>query len=118
MVPAPPIRPESPDLSDIFLALPVAALIIDPGNCIVHANVRAESLLNMARSAIVGSNVANTLRITDLAGRPDFWNTDKPLSAYDILIHAGRQAAMEVDLMISPIADQEGWRVIAIHPHS
>ena len=84
----------------------------------MNANVRAESLLNMARSAIIGSNVANTIRIADTAGRPNFWDTDKPLSAYDIRVHAGRQAAMEVDLMISPIADHEGWRVVALHAHS
>lgn len=118
MVPAPPHRLEGPGLADIFLALPVAALIIAPDNRIVNANVRAESLLNMARSAIVGSDVASTIRIADIAGRPDVWNTDKPLSAYDIQVHAGRQAAMEVDLMISPIADHDGWRVVAIHPHS
>lgn len=118
MAPAPPHRLESPGLADIFLAMPVAALIIAPDNRIVNANIRAESLLNMARSAIVGSDVAKTIRIADIAGRLDFWNTDKPLSAYDIQVHAGRQAAMEVDLMISPIADQEGWRVVAIHSHS
>lgn len=115
---APPRRLEIPDLADIFLAMPVAALMIAPDNRIVNANVRAESLLNMARSAIVGSNVANTIRIADIAGRPDFWDTDKPLSAYDIRVHAGRQAAMEVDLMISPIADHDGWRVVALHAHS
>lgn len=120
MVPAPPqgTHVEPPGLSDIFIALPVAALIVDPDNRIVNANVRAESLFNMARSAIVGSNVARTIRIADMTARLDFWNTDKPLSAYDISVHCGRTPAMEVDLMISPIADQEGWRVVAIHAHS
>lgn len=118
MAPAPPRRLETPGLTDIFLAMPVAALIIAPDNRIMNANVRAESLLNMARSAIVGSHVAHTIRIADIAGRPDFWDTDKPLSAYDIRVHAGRQAAMEVDLMISPIADHDGWRVVALHAHS
>lgn len=119
MASAPPHRPlDHPDLADIFIALPVAILIVAPDNRIMNANVRAESLFNMARSAIIGSDVARTVRIADLAGRPDFWNTDKPLSAYDIEVHAGRTAAMEVDLMISPIADREGWRVVAIHAHS
>lgn len=118
MAPAPPYRFESPGLADVFLAMPVAALIIAPDNRIINANVRAENLLNMARSAIIGSDVAKTIRLADIAGRLDFWNTDKPLSAYDIQVHAGRQAAMEVDLMISPIADQEGWRVVAVHAHS
>lgn len=120
MAAPPPIRNimEQPSLVDIFIALPVAAFVVGPDNLIVNANVRAESLFNMARSAIVGSDVARIIRIADMTARLDFWNTDKPLSAYDIRVHCGRTPAMEVDLMISPIADQEGWRVVAIHPHS
>jgi two-component system nitrogen regulation sensor histidine kinase GlnL len=118
MAPAPPHRLEVPGLADIFLAMPVATLVIAPDNRITNANVRAESLLNMARSAIIGSDVAKTIRIADIAGQSGLWDTDKPLSAYDIQVHAGRQAAMEVDLMISPIADQDGWRVVALHAHS
>lgn len=109
---------DPPGLADIFIALPVAALVVCPDNIIVNANVRAESLFNMARSAIIGSDVGRTIRIADRTARMDFFNTDKPLSAYDIRVHCGRTPAMEVDLMISPIADQEGWRVVAIHTHS
>ncbi|WP_445177184.1 two-component system sensor histidine kinase NtrB [Rhizorhapis sp. SPR117] len=120
MAQAPPHRTHHgyPDLADIFTAMPVAALIVAPDNRIMNANVRAESLFNMARSAIIGSDVARTIRIADMTARVDFWNTDKPLSAYDVHVHAGRMAAMEVDLMISPIAEHDGWRVVAIHAHS
>src|SRR3546814_12123886 len=53
-----------------------------------------------------------------MAPRVEFWGTDKPLSAYDIHVDAGRAVGMQVDLMISPVADHEGWRVVAIHAHS
>src|SRR3546814_7575035 len=71
----------------------------------------------MAKSAIIGGDVAHMVRIVDMAPRSEFWGTDKPLSAYDIHVDAGRAAGMQVDLMISPIADHEGWRVVAIHAH-
>src|SRR3546814_11057345 len=72
----------------------------------------------MAKSAIIGGDVAHMVRIVDMAPRSEFWGTDKPLSAYDIHVDAGRAVGMQVDLMISPVADHEGWRVVAIHAHS
>src|SRR3546814_12407838 len=75
---------DNPGLADIFTAMPVAALLIAPDNRIVNANARAESLFNMAKSAIIGGDVAHMVRIVDMAPRSEFWGTDKPLSAYDI----------------------------------
>src|SRR3546814_13368172 len=71
----------------------------------------------MAKSAIIGGDVAHMVRIVDMAPRSEFWGTDKPLSAYAIHVDAGRAVGMQVDLMISPVADHEGWRVVAIHAH-
>src|SRR3546814_11425871 len=108
---------DNPGLADIFTAMPVAALLIAPDNRIVNANARAESLFNMAKSAIIGGDVAHMVRIVDMAPRSEFCGTDKLLSAYDIHVDAGRAAGMQVALMISPIADHEGWRVGAILCH-
>lgn len=120
MVPAPPVRQAqgAPSLEEIFTAFPVATLILAPDNSIANANVRAETLLNMARSAIVGAQISRIIRTVDMDERFDIWHTDKPLAAYDVEVHAGRTAAMEVDLLVAPIPDQEGWRVVSIHAQS
>jgi two-component system nitrogen regulation sensor histidine kinase GlnL len=119
-VPAPPTRQrqDKPSLADIVTAYPVATLVVGPDNRIANANVRAETLLNMARSAIVGSDITRTVRIADVEGRFDIWHTDQPLAAYDIKVHAGRADATEVDLMVAPIPDHDGWRVVSIHAQS
>lgn len=109
---------DGPSLAEVMTALPVATLIIRPDNSIHDANVGAETLLNMARSAIVGSDISRTIRMAEMGARFDIWHTNKPIAAYAIKVHAGRTAAMEVDLMIAPISDQEGWRVISIHTQS
>ena len=116
----PPLRTQQdgPSLSELMTALPVATLVVRPDNRIADANVRAETLLNMARSAIVGSDVARTIRMAEMGSRFDIWHTNKPIAAYDVKVHAGRTAEMEVDLMIAPILDHEGWRVVSIHSQS
>lgn len=116
----PPLRmqQDGPSLSELMTALPVATLIVAPDNSIADANVRAETLLNMARSAIVGSDVARTIRMAEMGARFDIWHSNKPIAAYDVKVHAGRTAEMEVDLMIAPVIDHEGWRVVSIHTQS
>src|SRR3546814_13556850 len=89
---------DNPGLADIFTAMPVAALLIAPDNRIVKANARADSLFNMAQSAIIGGDVAHMVRIVDMAPRSEFWGTDKPPSAYDSHVDTGREAGVAVDV--------------------
>lgn len=117
-IPPPNVQPDGPSLAELMTALPVATLVIAPDNIIFDANVWAETLLNMARSAIVGSDVTRTIRMAEAGARFDIWHSNKPIAAYDIKVHAGRTAEMEVDLMIAPIIDHEGWRIISIHAQS
>lgn len=112
------IQQDGPSLAEQMTALPVATLVVRPDNLVAEANVRAETLLNMARSAIIGSDIARTIRIAEAGARFDIWHSDKPIAAYDIKVHAGRTAEMEVDLMISPIVDHDGWRVVSLHAQS
>src|SRR3546814_16939614 len=53
-----------------------------------------------------------------MGARFDKWHSNKPVAADDIRVHAGRSAEMEIDLMIAPIVDHEGWRVVSIHTQS
>ncbi|KMS63725.1 histidine kinase [Sphingobium baderi LL03] len=111
------MQQDGPALSELMTALPVATLVVRPDNSIAEANMRAEILLNMGRAAIVGSDISRTVRMG--TGAPfDIWHGNKPIAAYDVKIHAGRTAEMEVDLLIAPIVDHEGWRIVSIHSQS
>lgn len=112
------LSPRIPDAVDMIAAMPVAMLVVGPDNMVVEANARAEVLLNMACSAIVGSEVARILRVDQINPAFDLWQSDKPLAAYDIRLHAGRTAAVKADIMISPIGEHEGWRIVTIHTQS
>jgi two-component system nitrogen regulation sensor histidine kinase GlnL len=114
----PPIAKGAPNAAEIFSALPVAALLVSPDNMIADANSRAEALLNMARTAIIGSDIARTVRIDEQNLRIQLWQSDKPLAAYDISLHAGRNAAIKADVMIAPLAEHEGWRIVTLHAQS
>ena len=106
-----------PAPSDLIASHPVATLLIDPDGMISAANARAETLLNMARSALVGSRVSHVLRIADPHVDAAIWTSDKPLGAYAIQVHAGRNEAVEMDILVHPLLDDERWRIVALHVH-
>ncbi|MGE4431593.1 MAG: nitrogen regulation protein NR(II) [Sphingobium sp.] len=99
-------------------AMPVAVLILTPDNRVADANPRAEILLNMARSALVGSDVAHIIRVDQINPGFDLWHSEKPLAIYDIVLHAGRTVSLKADIMISPLGEHEGWRIVTIHTQS
>lgn len=104
-------------MEEIYAAHPIATLMVGPSGRIEGANTRAEVLLNMARAALVGLPVEQALRVQDPDLAQTLWSTDKPLSAYDCRVNAGRVSGLEMDILVSPVADREGWRVVALHPH-
>jgi len=99
-------------------AMPVAILILAPDNRVAEVNPRAENLLNMARSAIVGSEISRIIRVDQINPAFDLWHSDKPLAVYDILLHAGRTVSLKADIMIAPMGEHEGWRIVTIHTQS
>jgi len=106
-----------PAWSDLIASHPVATLLVGPDGRIASANAKAETLLNMARSALVGSIVSHVLRIADPRVDAAIWMNDTPLSAYDIQVHAGRNEAVEMDILIHPLIEDERWRIVALHLH-
>jgi two-component system, NtrC family, nitrogen regulation sensor histidine kinase GlnL len=104
--------------SDVIAAMPVAMLLIAPDNHIADANVRAETLLNIARSSMIGQMIGHVVRTVDAVSRFDIWHSEQPLAAYDIEFHAGRAPTIKADVMIAPVPNHAGWRIITIHGQS
>ncbi len=107
-----------PGAAEIMAAMPVAVLLLTPDNHVAEVNPRGEILLNMARSAIVGSEIARIIRVDQINPGFDLWHSDKPLAVYDIVLHAGRTVSLKADIMIAPMGEHEGWRVVTIHSQS
>lgn len=113
-----PASSAGPSLRDVVASLPVAVLVVDPANRVTEANARAEFLLNMARSAIVGCDIARLVRLDPADAPIGLWRSDQPIAAYDLPLRLGQHAASRADVMIAPVADREGWRIVTIHTQS
>lgn len=101
-----------PGFAEVFGALPVAVLVIDPQDRVAHANAACELMLNHSESAMIGQPCDTVLVPPEgYANRRD----GHGFSAFDIEIEPVRGQRLRVDFVETPIADKPGWRIITLH---
>ena len=108
----PPPQPGEPDLSEVFSGLPVAAMVLDPQNRVVRANMACEHLLNHSERAMLGQ------RFDRVVTPPDGYVTRRDghgFAAYDVEIEPTRMPRTRVDFVEAPVPDHPGWRIVTLH---
>lgn len=103
-------HPEQPGWPELFSALPVAVLLIDPEDRVAQANALAEQLLNLSERLMLGRPVADLLRSPRERAAAD----GPDLAVYDAEVetHGG---VLRVDFTESHVANHPGWRAITLH---
>src|SRR3569623_1894445 len=100
-----------PDLAELFAAIPVALLGVDPAQRIVHANAECESLLNLSERVMIGQPLDTVLRVP---GEPDR-RAEHGFTAFDSEIVLARGGSIRADYLESQLPEHPGWRMIALH---
>lgn len=101
-----------PDFRELFAALPVAVLVLDPDGRIAHANAACELLLNHSERAMIGQPYdAVLLPPSDYVDRRD----GHGFAAFDTEIEAVRGSRLRVDFVESQVPDHPGWRILMLH---
>ena len=105
------VPPPAP-AAELLAALPTPLLAIDPQGEIADVNSAAEALLNLSRSAIIGTDIEDAIG-HGLRSMP----LETPVVAYDqpITLPGGR--VQRADLLVSPWPERAGWRIISLHLH-
>ncbi|PTQ10249.1 two-component sensor histidine kinase [Sphingomonas oleivorans] len=104
--------PDRPALSELFAALPAPLLTIDGAGQVIDANPAAENLLNLSRAAITGRS------IEEMIGHPlTSVSNDAPFAAYDIDIVLPVGRPQRADIMVAPLPERQGWRLVVVHGH-
>jgi two-component system nitrogen regulation sensor histidine kinase GlnL len=109
------IRPKTgeagaPAAAELLAALPAAMLLIDGDGVVRGCNPAAETLLNLARSAMIGASIPDLTGHAMTSVAPD-----QPFAAYDADLVAPGGRHYRSDIMVAPLPEQPGWRVVLIH---
>ncbi|MGK6319877.1 two-component system sensor histidine kinase NtrB [Sphingomonas sp. DT-204] len=105
------VTPDAPGFAELFAALPVAAMLVDPEGRIARANAACETLLNFSERAMIGQDVDVLVRFPEAhADR----RRGRMFAAYDVDVGIGRVGRLRVDLLESEVPDRPGWRIVTI----
>ncbi|URW76618.1 ATP-binding protein [Sphingomonas donggukensis] len=105
------VTTSAPPFAELFAALPVAALIVDPEGRVVHANSASETLLNFSERAMAGQDVDTLVRFAEAyADR----RSGRTFAAYDADVGIGRIGRLRVDLVECGVPDHPGWTIVTI----
>lgn len=108
----PPPQPGEPDLGELFGGLPVAAMMLDPQDRVVRANMACEHLLNHSERAMMGQ------RLDRIVTPPEGYALRRDghgFAAYDVEIEPNRMPRTRVDFVEAPVAEHPGWRIVTLH---
>lgn len=104
----------APEPGELFAAMPIAVLVVDPGGCVTHANAASETLLNFSERAMAGQEIDALVRLPEAhADR----RRGRTFAAYDADIGIGRVGRARIDLLESEIPDRPGWRIVTLRPN-
>lgn len=101
---------DHPDAAEQMAALPTPMLVIDGAGVVRDVNNAGESLLNLSRAAIMGRSIESIIGHPMTSMPPE-----SPFVAYDIEVMLPPDRPQRVDLMVGPMPDRHGWRVLTIH---
>ena len=93
--------------ADLFAALPIAALLIDPVGCVQRVNAAGEQLLNGSERGLRGQPIAALL-----PGLPD---RAEDFAAFDVIVRTSRPPALRVDVAEASVPDHPGWRLVTLN---
>ncbi len=104
-----------PDPWRQLASLPVAVMLLGPGQIIASANPAAEQFLGQSSRRLSGRSLFETLHFASPRLLDRFAEGDAQISARQIDIHVVGVGTRRVDLTIAPVVDEAGWQVLTLH---
>lgn len=100
-----------PDFAELFAALPVAVLVVDPAGRVAQANAAGEAMLNSSERAMAGQDIDMLVRFAEPYAER---RSGRMFAAYDVDVGVGRVGRMRVDLLECEVPDRAGWTIVTL----
>ena len=101
-----------PRFAELFAALPVATLVLDPESCMAHATGAAEPVLGFSERALIGKPLGDVI-----VPPPGYVARRKGhgFAAYDVDMERLRGGRLRGDFVETLVVDHDGWRIVTLH---
>lgn len=101
-----------PGFRELFGALPVASLVVDPEGRVAQANAAAEQLLNLSERLMLGRGLPD---IVLLPAGEERAREGGDVAVYDAEVATARGAKLRVDFAEAHVVHHPGWRIMTLH---
>ena len=97
-------------------SLPIAVILLGPGQVITSANPAAEQFLGQSARRLINRSLFDMLHFHPSRLIEQIIAGEQQISARQIDIHVvGVGTRRRVDLTIAPVVDEPGWQVLTLH---
>lgn len=109
------IAPDLPDHRKLLVSLPMAVVVLAPGQVITWVNPAAEQFFGQSNRRLVGKALGDVLDVVEPRLARRLAEGDAPVSARQIDVQLIGQGLRRLDITAGPVADRPGWLVMTLH---
>lgn len=107
---------QPPDAQRQLASLPLAVVLLAPGQVVSSANPAAEQFLGQSLRRIAGRPLGEVLGFREARIVARIAESDAQVSARETAVFIpGRPGERRLDVTVAPVVDQPGWQVLAFH---
>ncbi len=107
-----------PDAQQQLASLPLAILLLAPGQKIASANPAAEQFFGQSLRRLAGLTLSETLRFDEPRLAERLGDSESPVSARQIEVIVIGVGTRRLDVTAAPVVDAPGWQVLTLHDSS
>lgn len=107
-----------PDAQRQLASLPLAILLLAPGQKIGSANPAAEQFFGQSLRRLTGRPLIDVIQFGDPHLSRRMEESDAPLSAREVDVTIAGQSVRRLDISIAPVIDEPGWQILTLHDSS
>lgn len=105
----------SVDAQRLMASLPLAVVLLSPGQRINWANPAAEQFFGQSLRRLADRRLQDVLGFDEPRLTERLADSEAPISARDIGVTVPGQGAKRLDVTITPIVDEAGWQLVTLH---
>ncbi len=104
-----------PDAQRQLASLPLAVLLLAPGQTIASANPAAEQFLGQSLRRLTGRRMRDVLSFGEPRLAERLTDSDAPVSAREIDVTVAGIGTRRLDVTAAPVVDAPGWQLLTLH---
>lgn len=107
-----------PDAQRQLASLPLAVVLLSPGQKIASANPAAEQFFGQSLRRLAGRSLFDWMSFDEPRLAERVGDSESPVSAREIGVTVTGMGPRRLDLTVAPVTDEPGWQVLTLHDSS